>query len=109
MTEQAKIVDNRTNKDRPALGYVVCTDSMLSGWGQAPGRSLYALAIETAEDLKAVTNNADARSDMKRPRHVMTMTADGLPRVQLRAGDHLKIVDRGQAARWYKDGAFIEH
>ncbi len=93
------IKDDRGNKSTP-WGFVVCTDTFLSGWGGASeGRSLYALAVDNDDEAWMVLNNARDRSDMKRVRFVKTLP-------KLRAGDHLSIVDRTCAARWYEVGGF---
>ena len=98
----ATIVDERA--DKSAVGYVVFTDSFLSGWGGADGgRSLYAIAVSggplTSNECITVMRNGKARTDMKRGRYVRK-----LPR--LGARDHLTIVDQSVAPRWYQPGAF---
>lgn len=97
------IEDRRTIEGQPSM-YVVCTDTFLSGWGHAQGRSLYALAIHDGDDPDVVIRNAEGRTDMKRPRIVLGLKADGTPKVRMGAGDHLAIVDRGEAGPWYEAG-----
>jgi len=80
-------------------GWVVCTDSFLSGWGYCPGRSLYALAVSNARQANIVAHNARARSDMKRVRFMRNVRG-----LRLKAGDHLRMVGPDQAARWYEEG-----
>ncbi len=83
----------QTKNDVPAdygqIGYVVATDSFLSGWGEAPGRSLYAVAVRTTEEMGDVEWRMGQRSDFKRVRFNMH-----LPR--LREGDHLHVVPAEQ-------------
>lgn len=97
--------DRRSSKSRP-WAYVVCTDVVLSGWGYAPGRSLYALAVDGPREAETVIENAMARSDMRRPRIVRSFASDGTPKVRMRHGDHMSIVDRSEASRWYEPGGF---
>lgn len=95
------IEDKRELKAQP-LGYVVCTDSVLSGHGEAEsGRSLYALAYHTSNEEEALLISSRLRSDMKRPRTVEKLKADGTPKINLSNSDHLTVVDRGKAERWY--------
>lgn len=84
-------------------GYVVFHDTFMSGWGRCPGRSFYAIAVETEEQANVVLANGKARSEMKRGRIVRVMDNTCKP---LRAGDHLKIVDKTEARRWFEPGAF---
>lgn len=83
--------------------FVVAVDTALSGWGMAPGRSFYALAIEVDGDEAVLLANMAARSDMDKPR-VVTGYRNLIARGT--AGDHIKIVDRGEASRWYEPGGF---
>ena len=85
--KQITRVDNRTEADKQAtIGFVVATDSFLSGWGQAPRRSIYAIPIIDDKYIDIVLDNMEARSDMKRPRYVLKTY-----RPKLYDGDHLKI------------------
>ena len=100
----ATIKDDRA--DEGAVGYVVFTDSFLSGWGGAEGgRSLYVLAVDggplTSQKCLNVLRNGAARGDMKRGRYVRK-----LPR--FKATDHVTIADETIAPRWYQAGAFEE-
>lgn len=98
------INDKRQDKAEPA-GFVVFTDSFMSGWGKAPGRSLYALAFQTSEEADVLWNNGYDRSDMKRGR-ILHSERDLLRTVK--PGDHLSIVDRDTAASWYEPDAFLD-
>ena len=91
--------DRRTDPTRP-WAFVVFTDSFMSGWGQAPRRSLYALAVSGPQEYRAVMAQGARRSDMKRGR-LVGVKADGTPKVRLGRGDHLSITDRTEAPRWY--------
>lgn len=94
--------DRRTDaeKDREAFPlFVSMTDKFMSGWGQAPGRSLYSLAVRSVEEAERVIDNAGRRSEM---RYVRVSSA--LPRK--RPGDHLSVAGPTHAARWYEQGAW---
>jgi hypothetical protein len=97
------IDDKRQDKTEPA-GFVVFTDSFMSGWGNAPRRSLYALAFHTSEEADVLWNNGQDRSDMKRGR-ILHSERDLLRTVK--HGDHLSIVDRGTADSWFEPDAFL--
>lgn len=75
-------------------GYILATDSFLSGWGKAPGRSLYAIAVNSPEEADVVEANMKSRSEMKRVRF-----SSKLPRVG--PTDHLSVRDRKQAGRFF--------
>ena len=101
--------DQRTTRGRngrPAMGYIIATDSFMSGWGMAPNRSLFAIAIGTREERDAVESNMRAREEMKRPRFVRPRKSDGMPDVRLQPGDHLSVRDHATAGRFYIPGAF---
>lgn len=100
------IVDARTDGAAAPWGFVVFTDSFLSGWGQAEGgRSLYALAVSSPEEADTVLASGKRRTDMKRGRIVRTFK--GLCK-GTRERDHLMIVDRGEASRWYEPNGFAD-
>ena len=98
--------DRRTDKSTP-WAYVVFTDKFMSGWGDAPGRSLYALAVSDPNEEAIVLANGRARSEMKRPRTVVRFRADGTPAVKMHEGDHLSVTDKADASRWYVRGGFV--
>lgn len=82
------IDDTRTDEQRAAtLLLVVATDSFMSGWGRAPRRSLYAVAVPDGATSVDVEARMDSRSDFKRVRVVGPTY-----RPRLRDGDHLKVV-----------------
>ena len=98
----AKIEDDR--KVKGGFGYVIFTDKFMSGWGHASGgRSLYALEVNDLNDIDILLANGKARSDMKRGRYVRS-----LRNVKLGAKDHLRIVNREQASRWYEPHGFCK-
>ncbi len=81
------------------IGYVVMEDRFLSGWGEAKnGKSVYAVAVYSAEDASIVEDNARRRSEMKRVRFNLN-----LPRV--RAPNHLSVNSDAESP-WHKRGAF---
>lgn len=98
------IDDKRSPEDKAAtLGFVVATDSFMSGWGNAPGRSLFAVPFRTWDEADIVEANMRARGDMKR---VRVVGAKYRPR--LYPGDHLSIRDMSDCSRFYKRGGFSE-
>ena len=92
------IEDRRENKQRPAY-WVVFQDNFLSGWGLAQNRSLLVLAAASPEEAYTILANGNNRCDMHRGR-----INSNLPR--LRDGDHMAIVDRASASRWYEKGGW---
>ena len=94
-SHSATIEDDRTaNSRRTHTVLVVGTDSFMSGWGLAPGRSYAAWACRP-EDQYRVYRWVRSRSEMKR---VRVVGCDYRPR--LGSGDHLHIyvVNDGHAA-----------
>lgn len=76
-------------------GFVVFTDSFMSGWGGAAnGRSLYALEVSSPSVAELVLANGKRRSEMKRGRIVRFRKGGWLPNCRINPGDHLSIVDR---------------
>lgn len=96
------IDDCRTDDDKAATeGFVVATDSFMSGWGQAPARSFFAVPFRSPYEATIVLDNMEARSEMKRVR-----LAGKNYRPQLRSGDHLSIRAIDDCSRFYKPGGF---
>ena len=95
-----KIVDRRSADERKATAfYVVGTDSFMSGWGEAPGTSYFAVACPSVADGSECVNDVHKRmlnrTDMKRVRICMRTW-----KPKLRKGDHLSI----QWATRYRQG-----
>lgn len=81
------IVDRRSDQEKAdTTGFIVATDRVLSGWGQAPGRSFFALPFRCMEEAIAAEKNLRARPCMLRVRIVGRNY-----RPRLRTGDHLSI------------------
>lgn len=98
----AVIDDRRTDEDKAQTwGFVVATDSFMSGWGRAAGRSLFAVPVTSLEQAEIVADNMQHRSEMKRVRIV---GHDYRPRLQ--AGDHYSIRDMSDCSRFYEVGGF---
>lgn len=94
--------DRRTPEEKASTQwFVVATDKFMSGWGQAPGRSLFALACSTWDDAQVVRDNLLARPEMKR---VRVVGGDWRPR--LGEGDHLSIGGKTSAHPHYTPGFF---
>ena len=101
------IHDKREMPFEMPWGFVVFTDSFMSGWGMAPGRSLYALPYFSHEDMVTLLDNGSRRSEMKRAR-IVSANKRGMPTIRLKDGDHLSIADRHAAAPWYAPGSFCK-
>jgi hypothetical protein len=101
------MINDRRTSDRPhnyyAYGYVVATDSFMGGWGKAPGRSLYAVEVSTEAEGYRVMANMKHRPEMKRVRWVKTL--DSVKR-GMKRGDHLSVVDKFSAPRFFEAGGF---
>ena len=81
--------DDRTLDEHVhTIGFWVATDSFMSGWGLAPGRSIVAVPFKDADDAATIEHRLRLRSEMKRIRMV---GPDYCPR--LYPGDHLHIYD----------------
>lgn len=103
------IIDDRRTTTHKPLGYVMMTDSFLSGWGMAPNRSLYGVAYDSVDEADRIHIAARMRSDMKRVRTVTRVNEKGHPRIHLHSGDHLLLTDKGEAPEWFKgmDAAWV--
>lgn len=108
----AREVNDRTMplENRPAgyfvWGYVVFTDSFMSGWGgAAKGRSLYALAVSSPAEAETVIASGKRRSEMKRPR---IFRDRGRMLRSMKPNDHLSIADIASADRWFQADGFGE-
>tara|TARA_R100001086_G_scaffold243162_1_gene171710 strand:- start:404 stop:757 length:354 start_codon:yes stop_codon:yes gene_type:complete len=65
----ATIKDDRTDEEvRNTIGFVVATDSFMSGWGDAPGKSIVAVPVINDKDRQRVEVVMSRRSEMKRLR-----------------------------------------
>lgn len=88
--------DDRTPEERAATqGFIVATDKALSGWGQAPGRSIVVCPYISDEDKQAVLNRFNLRDEF---RFVRDVGADWRPR--MRRGDHVHIYDTTTSFRY---------
>ena len=95
-----EVKDRRTQDEKKSTwGYVVMNDNFLSGWGHAPARSLYCLAVANDKQRQIVMQNAHNRSEMKRVRFNLHLPS-------IRDGDHLSIVGPTAASGWYEEGTF---
>ncbi len=105
MTVSYIIDDRRTDADKEATwGFVVATDKFLSGWGQAPRRSIFAVPVRSYEEARIVIDNMRHRDDMKRVRFI----CGNKYRPKLYPGDHLSIRDMSDCSRFYTPGGFRE-
>jgi len=89
-----EVEDRRRSKAKP-WGFIIMIDNFMSGWGKAPGRSYYAVAVDSQEEADMVTDNADKRSEMKSIR-----LRRKLPK--LAPDDHLAVVDKYSASDWFE-------
>lgn len=109
MTESARtlpgggVIDDRRSEDEKAQTrcFAVGTDSFMSGWGHAPGKSYFALPCKDWREAQTCAENLRRRGDMKR---VRVVGADWRPK--LRDGDHLSIRNRDESSRHYTKGGF---
>jgi hypothetical protein len=101
-TQGAVIDDRRTDEERELTQlFVVATDSFMSGWGFAPGKSYFAVPCTDHAQAQIVLGNMEDRTEMKRPRIV---GKNYKPR--LRPGDHLSIRSPKDCDRFYIKGGF---
>ena len=97
----SRINDRRQSKHKP-FGFVVATDSFMSGWGDAQGgKSYYAIAVDSRHESDVVEANMRSRSEMKRVRFNLALP-------KLGPKDHLSIVDRHYAQRFFEPGGFAQ-
>ena len=97
------VEDRRTTEQVVAtLGFVVATDSFMSGWGQAPRRSLFAVPFGTEAEAEIVKDNMERRSEMLRVRIVWGKHY----RPKMSAGDHLSITDYDPTDRFHTVNGF---
>lgn len=88
-------------------GYVIATDSFLSGWGGAAGgKSVYAIEVQSENEGYIVMDNMKHRSEMKRVRWVKTLAA---VKKNLGPRDHLTVSDKHSAPRFFQPGGFAEN
>ncbi len=81
------INDRRSDQDKlDTQGFVVGTDRFMSGWGQAPRRSLYAVPFRSYQEAEEIEDWLNSRGDMLR---VRVVGKDYRPRLE--DGDHLSI------------------
>ena len=99
MTE---VSDKRTDLEREMdiAGYVIATDSFMSGWGGAEGgRSLVAVPFVDESDYELVQAHLNERGEMRRVR-TASIKADGMPKVRLGKNDHLSVYGLDSFRRW---------
>ena len=81
------IDDKRTEQEKAETeGFVVATDSFMSGWGLARGTSYFAVPYRATDNPQAIFERLDDRPEMKRVRY-----AGKDYRPKLRENDHLSI------------------
>ena len=89
------VKDDRTQAEKhETVGFVVATDSVMSGWGGAEGgKSFVARPVRSREELDMVTEVFEQRAEFKRVRFVLgKVTKEGRvykPRMQ--ASDQLHV------------------
>jgi len=90
------IDDKRTDAEKaaPIIGFVVMLDQFMSGWGEAPGRSMFALMVRDCDELERVVRHAKSRGEMKRVHFTPELPS-------LRRGDHLAVRGPTAARAWY--------
>lgn len=69
----SNFVDDRTDGQRAATVIIIAaTDSFMSGWGKAPGKSYCGWACDTWEKAKSIQDWLENRGEMKRVRQVLS-------------------------------------
>lgn len=97
----SQINDRRQSKHKP-FGFIVATDSFMSGWGAAKGgKSYYAIAVDSLHESDVVEANMRSRSEMKRVRFNLALP-------KLGPKDHLSVADRHCAQRFFEPGGFAK-
>lgn len=86
MTQNSTIQVDTIESGRRPIGYWVATDDFLSGWGQAPGRSIVACPVFDSIDTVKVERRFRARREFKRVRYLMDYKT-----IRVRNGDHLHV------------------
>ena len=108
LRENGAVVEDWRTPDEVAktIGFVVATDSFMSGWGKAQGRSLFAVPFTNYDEAATVEGNMNRRDEMKRVRIVYG--ADYPQKVKLGPEDHLSIraYKRGKTDRFFIAGGF---
>jgi hypothetical protein len=87
------IVEDDTTRS-PRHGYIAATDKFMSGWGHARRKSYYVVAVDSQEEADIVLANMGHRSEMKRARWTPMLP-------EVRPGDHMRIVDKRKAERFF--------
>ena len=97
----SQINDRRQSKHKP-FGFIVATDSFMSGWaGAKGGKSYYAIAVDSIHESDVVEANMRSRSEMKRVRFNLALP-------KLGPKDHLSVADRHCAQRFFEPGGFAK-
>lgn len=94
------IIDDRRSVEDKAetIGFVVATDSSMSGWGKALGRSIFAVPCNSWDQVKIVEANMHERTEMN---YVRTVGKNWRPK--LRDGDHLSIRNAEECCYFYRE------
>lgn len=91
------IKDDRTQEEIAATrGFVIATDKFMSGWGDAPHRSIVAVPFTDEEDKRKVMSRMEKRNEMKRVRLVYGKSY----KPSLSGGDHLHIYNTTTSMRY---------
>ena len=89
------VKDDRTQAEKhETIGFVVATDSFMSGWGGAEGgKSFVARPIRSSEELDMVTEAFEGRAEFKRVRFVLgKVTKEGrVYKPKMQVGDQLHV------------------
>lgn len=94
---QYTLVDDRTEEEvNKTKGFVIATDNFMSGWGQAPGKSIIAVPFVSADDMDVIMLRMNRRTEMKRIRCVRGKHY----KPRLSANDHLHIYNTTDSMRY---------
>ncbi len=92
------LTDDRTEEEvNKTIGFIIATDKFMSGWGDAPGKSVVAIPFVSCEDMEVVRERMERRAEMKRIRVVYNKNY----RPRLYKGDHLHIYNTSTSFRYH--------
>ena len=91
------IKDDRTEEEKEkTIGFWVAKDKFLSGWGEAPGRSLVACPVVSYPDMYEVGKRFNSRGEFIYIKWIEENTYTP----KLKPGDHLHIYNTKKSFRY---------
>ena len=93
------IKDDRTPEEvESTIGFIVAKDKYMSGWGDAPGRSMVACPVTSSRDADRVWKTFEDRSGFVYLRWIAGSQYKAKT-FRLRSSDHLQIYDTTSSFR----------